>query len=73
MTKKYNNGEITVTWKPDICTHSKNCWKNMLKVFNPQLRPWINLEGASSAEIMAQIDQCPSKALSYQLNAEKTE
>ncbi|MFL5731140.1 MAG: (4Fe-4S)-binding protein [Cytophagaceae bacterium] len=71
MIKKYSNREITVTWKPEVCTHSKNCWKSMLKVFNPQLKPWINLEAAGSEEIMAQIDRCPSNALSYQLNEEK--
>ena len=37
----------------------------MSSVFNPQERPWINVEGASAERIAQQIDQCPSGALSY--------
>ena len=66
--KKYSNGEITVIWRPALCTHSKNCWKNLREVFDPQKRPWINIQGAASQKIMEQVDQCPSKALSWTKN-----
>lgn len=62
--KKYTNGEITVTWKPDRCTHSKECWKNLRNVFDPVKRPWINMQGDTSEKIMAQVEKCPSGALS---------
>ena len=65
IIKEYKNDEITVVWKPHVCTHSTKCWKGLLNVFDPRKRPWINMEGSSSERIMQQIDACPSKALSY--------
>jgi uncharacterized Fe-S cluster protein YjdI len=66
--KKYSNNEITVTWEPEKCIHSRQCFSNLTKVFDPRKRPWINIEGADSQNIMATIDKCPSKALGYYLN-----
>lgn len=64
--KTYSNEDITVIWKPDLCIHSTKCWKASLKVFNPKRRPWINLSGGSSDEIIKIVDNCPSGALSYE-------
>ena len=69
IVKEYTNGEITVVWKPNTCTHSTNCWKGLLNVVDPRKRPWINMEGSSSERIMKQIDACPSKALTYYKNS----
>ena len=63
--KTYTNGELSIVWKPGQCIHSEKCWRGLSSVFDPKARPWINAEGASTAEIKAQIDQCPSGALSY--------
>jgi uncharacterized Fe-S cluster protein YjdI len=63
--KEYTNQEITVIWEETKCIHSGNCVKNLYRVFNPKARPWVNMEAASSYEIMNTIDKCPSKALSY--------
>ncbi len=68
IEKKYINAEITVVWKPELCSHSTNCWKGLGAVFNPKARPWITMAGASSAEIGAQVEQCPSGALSWHRN-----
>ncbi len=73
ITKNYTNGEITVVWKPGICIHSTICFKGLPQVFDPRKRPWTNIEGASSQEIMNQIDNCPSGALSYYKNDEGPE
>ncbi|HOS48584.1 MAG TPA: (4Fe-4S)-binding protein [Bacteroidia bacterium] len=74
ITKKYSNGEITVVWKPSMCIHSAICFKGLPDVFDPRKRPWVTPEGGSSEEIMKQIDNCPSGALSYYQNKEmKTE
>ncbi len=64
VTKKYTNGEITVVWKPALCIHSKNCFTGLPGVFDPAKRPWIDPKGASSEEIVKQVSQCPSGALS---------
>jgi len=65
ITKKYSNGEITVVWKPSLCTHSKVCWKGLPEVFNPEKRPWITPSGSTTEKITDQVNQCPSGALSY--------
>ena len=68
IKKEYSNEEITVTWQPHMCTHSKKCWKGLLEVFDPREKPWIKLNGATNETIKRQIDQCPSKALSFREN-----
>ena len=65
MEKHYTKGDLTVIWKPDICIHSKRCWQELLAVFNPRARPWVNMEGADNETIIAQVDRCPSGALSW--------
>jgi len=62
--KKYSNGEITVIWKPGLCQHSTHCWKGLINVFNPQKKPWINMNGDTSNRIIEQVKKCPSGALS---------
>lgn len=70
ITKKYTNGEVTIVWKPDTCIHSAICFKGLGEVFDPQKRPWITPEGASTERIIDQVKKCPSGALSYYLNAD---
>lgn len=72
ITKHYTNGEITVVWKPNQCIHSKICWTNLLEVFDPRKRPWINMEGAATDRIAEQVSKCPSGALSSFYNNEHT-
>lgn len=60
----YTNGEITVVWKSDLCTHSANCVRNLSEVFQPKERPWIKIDGADSAKIVETVGKCPSGALS---------
>lgn len=66
--KEYTNGEITVVWTPGQCIHSKLCWTGLGEVFDPRKRPWVNAQAADTAAIMAQVDKCPSGALSYYHN-----
>lgn len=63
-TKEYTNGEITIVWKQELCTHSAMCVKTLPQVYNPRERPWIKMENATSDELRAQVAKCPSKALS---------
>ena len=72
-TKTYTDGKITVVWKPAVCIHSKVCWTQLIQVFNPKARPWINMAGADTDRIVEQVDRCPSKALSYFRNEENAQ
>jgi uncharacterized Fe-S cluster protein YjdI len=67
-THKYSNNELTVIWKPGNCIHSKVCWTNLKQVFDPTRRPWIDIAAATAEAIIAQVKQCPSGALSYEMN-----
>ena len=67
-THHYTNGEVTVVWKPKVCIHSTICWHGLLQVFDPRVKPWINMQGALSERIIEQVKKCPSGALSYFLN-----
>ena len=63
-TLRYSNGEITVLWKPGKCIHSGICSAGLPLVFQPSERPWVKIEGATSDEIVKQVSNCPSGALS---------
>ena len=65
MIKHYTNDDITVVWKPDLCRHSGICVRGLPAVFRPRLRPWIDLTPADSQTIAAQVERCPSGALSW--------
>lgn len=71
MKKEYSNGELTVVWKPDLCSHAGECVKRLPKVYKPKEKPWINLENANSDALIRQINHCPSGALSYYLNEDR--
>ncbi|MEI7980544.1 MAG: (4Fe-4S)-binding protein [Bacteroidota bacterium] len=74
VIKEYTNGEITVVWESRNCIHSRICWEKatgLPEVFDPQERPWINMEGASTGKIITQVNKCPSGALSYFWNSEE--
>lgn len=68
VVKEYTNGEVTVVWKPGICMHSKICFNGLPNVFDPQTRPWVNIEGATTDRIIEQVKKCPSGALSFYRN-----
>lgn len=63
-TKEYSNREITILWKPKLCTHSGVCVKTLPKVYHPKEKPWIRMENATSGELINQVSICPSGALS---------
>jgi len=68
--REYTNGEITVFWKPGKCIHATTCYRELLEVFNPRKRPWVNMDGASSEEIIRVVKMCPTQALSVAYNKE---
>ncbi len=68
ITKNYDNGEVTVVWQPHKCIHSAICFRGLPSVFDPQKRPWVNIDGANTDTIITQVEKCPSGALSYRMD-----
>lgn len=69
--RDYTNGEITVEWRPAKCVHATTCYRELIEVFNPRKRPWVNMKGASTDEIIRVVDKCPTQAIRWYYNDEK--
>jgi len=69
VIKKYTNGDVTILWQPKLCCHSTHCFTGLPGVFNPEAKPWIKPENASSEALVRQVKQCPSGALSIEPKA----
>lgn len=64
----YSNNKISVTYNPKVCINAEKCAKGLSEVFRTSVIPWIKLDGSTDVnKIIAQIKQCPSGALEYQL------
>ena len=57
MGKKveYTNGELTIVWQPELCQHAGICVKMLPNVYHPKERPWVQIENATTEELIAQI------------------
>jgi uncharacterized Fe-S cluster protein YjdI len=65
VRKEYSNNEIAIIWDPGKCQHSGICVKSLPKVYKPNEKPWINQNNATTEQLIEQISNCPSGALSY--------
>ena len=63
----YETPGITVTFDPEVCSHSGYCLRGLPLVFDRKRKRWIRPEQASPDDVAAQIERCPSGALQYQL------
>ncbi len=69
--KEYTNGEITILWEPGKCTHAGICVRTLPAVYHPKEKPWIKMENATSEELINQVNQCPSGALSIKTTSDE--
>lgn len=65
MVKRYSNDDVTVIWKPELCRHTGICARGLPLVFDPRRKPWIELKHADTETITAQVERCPSAALTW--------
>jgi uncharacterized Fe-S cluster protein YjdI/CDGSH-type Zn-finger protein len=61
---------ITVTFDPNVCSHSGVCLRTLPAVFDVRRRRWVAAAAASPEAIAAAIRKCPSGALQYVLEGE---
>lgn len=62
----YENADIAVIWRPELCQHATRCWKELPQVFRPKEKKWVNVDGAPAAQIVEQVHRCPSGALAIE-------
>ena len=67
----YEKGGLTVTFDPRVCTHSGVCVQGLYDVFDVSKRPWVNLDGAPTEQVVEQVKRCPSGALQFRIEASK--
>lgn len=66
--RTYTNGEVTILWDAQKCTHSGICVKSSPEVFRPKERPWVKPLNETTDQIIETVKKCPSGALAYFLN-----
>jgi len=69
--RKYTNGEITVYWKPSACVHASYCYRELIEVFDPSRRPWVDMKGSTTERIIEVVNLCPTEALAWKWNDEE--
>ena len=68
--RRYKNKDITVYWKPSACIHASYCYRELLEVFDPSKRPWVDMEGSTTERIIEVVNLCPTEALAWKWNDE---
>jgi len=51
VERVYSNDRIAVLWEPKLCIHAGYCFRGAPEVFQPENRPWVNVDGAIPEKI----------------------
>ena len=65
VRRTYEGDGIVVHWEPALCIHVAACIRALPGTFDPNARPWVDVDTASADAIAAAIEGCPTGALSY--------
>jgi uncharacterized Fe-S cluster protein YjdI len=66
--RRYRNNDITVYWKPSACIHASYCYRELIEVFDPSRRPWVEMNGSTTERIIEVVNLCPTEALAWKWN-----
>ena len=65
-TRTYESDDIRVLWDISRCIHVADCIRKLPEVFDPQARPWVDVNGAPADQIAEAVRACPTGALRYE-------
>ncbi len=66
--RAYRADKITVYFNARRCWHVGTCLRGLPHVFDVSRRPWVRADLDTPEAIAAQVEACPSHALSYELH-----
>ena len=66
VERVYSNDRIAVLWEPKLCIHAGYCFRGAPEVFQPENRPWVNVDGATPEKIAEVVMRCPTGALHFE-------
>jgi CDGSH-type Zn-finger protein/uncharacterized Fe-S cluster protein YjdI len=61
--KRYTGEQVDVTFNLKRCVHAAECLRGLPRVFNRNVRPWVDPAQAEADAITAVVMRCPSGAL----------
>ena len=63
LTREYRSGHVSVLWFAERCIHSAECIRRLPQVFDPDRRPWVDVDAADADAIAQAVLACPTGAL----------
>ena len=64
-SRTHANDAIEVQWEPRLCIHTANCVRGLGVVFDPDARPWVDVDAAGPDAIAATLLTCATGALHF--------